>query len=74
MDTNHFPGSPIIATVYSAVSVVCGIFASIANVEIYVRLTAGLAAIVAAFFAARYHYYATKEKINSTKTKTQNNG
>lgn len=67
MDQSQLPGHPLTATAYTLCSVLCGIFASVGNVEFYVRIVAGLAATGAAFMACRYHWYATKEKIESLK-------
>lgn len=68
MDNNQFPGHPLLALVYAFASALLGIFAAFLNhIDLLVRLGAGVAAVAAAFMACRYHYYATKEKIQSLK-------
>lgn len=68
MEHPQFSGHPLVAGVYAFASLLFGSFASIANnVELWVRIAAGVAAITAAVLAGRYHWYATKEKINSLK-------
>lgn len=50
-------------------SILLGIFSWVTpqNVDIGLKIITALGAVVAAVFAARYHYYATKEKKESIK-------
>lgn len=62
MDTIQTSSHPLIASLYTLLCVLAGIYASIINhVEIYIRLGAGAIAFVSGFFAIRYYWYATKK-------------
>lgn len=62
MEDIHSHHHPLLMAAYALVSIVSGLIASIAaNVELWVRIGAGGAAIVSAAFAVRHYYYATKK-------------
>jgi hypothetical protein len=70
MDNHQFTGHPLLALCYTIISALCGISAIlIENLDWFIRIGTGIGGMLAAFMAIRYHYYATKEKIQSLKSK-----
>lgn len=62
MENTQLQGQPIIALLMAGISITSGTFASIiGNVELIVRIAAGIVAMVSGAMAIRYYYFATKK-------------
>lgn len=69
-----FIPNPMLAAIYGIFSVFSAALAAVPpNIDLWVRVAAGLAAIISAFFAARYYNIAYQEKKQSLKNLKSNN-
>lgn len=75
MDNSQTSSHPVLGAFWTVATFICGflsahgpLFVSIPpDAEVYMKLAATVATIIAAFFASRYHIIAAREKIVSIK-------
>ena len=63
MDQHHHPPLALFISIFSTIIA----WVSIQQVQVIMTMVASCTAIVSALFAARYYYFATKEKKHSLK-------